>query len=121
MKTVMIVDDAKSMRGLVSMTLNNSGYHVIEAAHGKEALEKLEQERVHLVISDVNMPVMNGIDFLSQMKNHPRLKYIPVVMLTTHGEESFKKQGQQYGAKAWIVKPFKPDTITKIVEKIIGS
>jgi len=119
-KTVMIVEDVKSMRGLVAMTLNTAGYMVIEAGDGKEAMKKLSENKVHMIISDVNMPNMNGIEFLTGIKKDYRYKYIPVVMLTTQGDEESKRLGQMAGAKAWVVKPFKPETIVKVVQKIIG-
>lgn len=119
-KTVMIVEDVKSMRSLVAMTLNTAGYMVIEAGDGKEAMKKLSENKVHMIISDVNMPNMNGIEFLTSMKKDYRYKFIPVVMLTTQGDVESKRLGQMAGAKAWVVKPFKPETIVKVVKKIIG-
>lgn len=119
-KTVMVVDDAESMRGLVSITLNNAGYSTVEAESGMDALEKLSVQPVNMIISDVNMPGMNGIELVKQLKSNPSHKFIPVVMLTTHKTDDMKRQGQAAGAKAWIVKPFKPETILKVVQKIIG-
>lgn len=119
-KTIMVVEDVTSMRGLLSITLKTEGYNVIEACNGEDALNKLGEQKVHMVISDVNMPSMNGLEFLKAMKSNPRYKIIPVVMLTTHGDQASKKKGQMAGAKAWIVKPFKPESIVKVVKKIIG-
>lgn len=119
-KTILVVEDADSMRGLVSITLSSAGYNVVEAKDGKDALDKISRSRVHLVISDVNMPNMDGIAFLKTLKQDPNYKFIPVVMLTTIKEEAKKREGQMAGAKAWIVKPFKPETILKVAQKIIG-
>lgn len=119
-KTIMIVDDAKSMRGLISMTLQNAGYDVVEAGDGQEALDKIGGHKVNMVISDLNMPNMNGIELIKNLKQDPKYKFLPIVMLTTESEDSKKKEGQAAGAKAWIVKPFKPDTVLKVVSKIIG-
>ncbi len=116
----MVVDDAKSMRGLIAMTLQSAGYNVIEACDGQDALQKIEGEKVNMVISDLNMPNMNGIEMIKQLKQNPKYKFLPIVMLTTESEDAKKKEGQAAGAKAWMVKPFKPDTVLKVVGKIIG-
>jgi len=119
-KTILVVEDVTSMRGLVSITLNTAGYNVIEACNGEDALKKMKEQKVHMIISDVNMPSMNGLEFLKALKSNPEYKIIPVVMLTTHGDEATKKKGQMAGAKAWIVKPFKPESILNVVKKIMG-
>lgn len=120
-KTILIVDDALSMRGLVSMTLKNSGYNVIEASDGKDALNKLASAgKVDLIVSDLNMPNMDGIALIKALKNDPKYKFIPVVMLTTEGQDAKKEEGRLAGAKAWIVKPFKPDVLLSTIKKIIG-
>jgi len=120
-KSILIVDDAISMRGLLSMTLSNIGYNVVEANDGKDALIKLSSSgKVDLIISDLNMPNMDGIQLIKALKLEPKYKFIPVVMLTTEGQESKKEEGRAAGAKAWIVKPFKPDVLHGVVKKIIG-
>ena len=119
-KTIMIVEDVASMRGLVAIILSTAGYHVIEAYSGEDALQKLADQKVHMIISDVNMPSMDGLEFLRAIKTNPQYKIIPVVMLTTQGDKATKKKGQMAGANAWIVKPFKPESILKVVKKIIG-
>ena len=119
-KTVMVVDDAKSMRGLVSMTLQSAGYDVVEACDGKDALDKIGEHKINMVISDLNMPNMNGIELIKSLKQDPKYKFLPIVMLTTESEDAKKKEGQEAGAKAWILKPFKPETVLKVVSKIIG-
>jgi two-component system chemotaxis response regulator CheY len=119
-KTILIVDDAVSIRGLASMTLENSGYRVIEAHDGKDALEKLSREKVNMIITDLNMPNMDGIEFINHLKANSQYKFIPVVVLTKETEPGKKQQAQAAGAKAWIPKPFKPKTILGVVKKIIG-
>lgn len=121
-KTVMIVDDALSIRGLVRMTLENAGYDVVEAGHGKDALEKLAActDSVDLIILDLYMPEMDGLELVQTLKADPRRKFIPVVILTKEADPDAKKKGQRSGVIAWIVKPFKPNTILNVVKKIIG-
>lgn len=119
-KTIMIVDDAVSIRGLASMTLENAGYRVIEAQDGKDALAKMEGGKVNMVITDINMPNMNGIELIQLLKADSRFRFIPVVILTKETEPELKREGQASGAKAWITKPFKPKTILGVVRKIIG-
>lgn len=120
MKSILIVDDAVSMRGLVAMTLKNAGYEVIEASDGQDALRKLETKKVNLIITDLNMPNMDGITFIKAVKANPILKLIPIIMLTTESQAEKKLEGQKAGAKAWIVKPFKPETLLEVIKKVIG-
>ena len=119
-KTILIVDDSASVRQVVSMTLRGAGYEIIEAHDGKDALSKLTGQRVHLVVSDVNMPVMNGIELLREIKAHPAYKFTPVIMLTTESSDSMKEEGRAAGAKAWMVKPFKPEQILAAVAKLVA-
>jgi two-component system chemotaxis response regulator CheY len=118
-KTILVVDDSASMRQVVGMALKGSDYEVIEACDGKDALTKLGGQKIHLVISDVNMPNMDGITFVREMKKLPAYKFVPVVMLTTEGSEEKKKAGQEAGAKAWVVKPFQPAQILAVVAKLL--
>jgi two-component system chemotaxis response regulator CheY len=120
-KTIMIVDDSASMRGLISMTLKNNGYEVIEASDGKEAVKRLSSAgKVDLIITDLNMPNMDGIQFIKTVKGDSKYRFIPVVMLTTESQDTKKEEGRLAGAKAWIVKPFKPEVLVGVVKKIIG-
>jgi len=119
-KTVLIVDDSSSLRSLVKMSLTRAGYSVIEGCDGKDGLAQLEKApKVHLIVSDVNMPNMDGITFVTQVKQHPRHKFTPVIMLTTEGQDGKKEQGRAAGAKAWIVKPFNPPQLLDAVSKLI--
>lgn len=118
-KTILIVDDSSSMRQVVGMALQSSGYTVVEAADGNDALIKLDGRKIHLVISDVNMPGMDGISFVREMKKLPAYKFVPVVMLTTEGADDKKKAGREAGAKAWVVKPFQPQQMLAAVAKLL--
>ena len=118
-KTIMIVDDSASLRQVVSIALKGAGYDVIEGADGKDALGKLTGQKVHLIISDVNMPNMDGITFVTEVKKLPAYKFTPIIMLTTEAGEEKKSAGQAAGAKAWVVKPFKPEQMLTAVSKLI--
>ena len=115
-KTILIVDDSASMRRVVGIALKGAGYEVIEGCDGRDALSKLTGQKVHLIISDVNMPIMDGISFLKAVKTLPAYKFTPVIMLTTESEESKKREGQAAGARAWVVKPFQPEQLVNAVQ-----
>ncbi len=118
-KTVMIVDDSASLRQVVSIALKGAGYDVIEACDGKDALSKLDGRKLHLIISDVNMPNMDGIAFVKAAKQLPAYKFTPIIMLTTEAGEDKKHAGQAAGAKAWVVKPFQPAQMLSAVSKLV--
>lgn len=105
-KLIMVIDDSASLRNLVSAALQTAGYEVIEAADGANALAKLDARRVHLMVCDVNMPVMDGITFVKHVKQLPKHRFVPILMLTTEAGEDSRLEGQMAGAKAWLVKPF---------------
>jgi two-component system chemotaxis response regulator CheY len=118
-KTILIVDDSSSLRQVVNLALTRAGYEVIEAVDGLDGLAKLDGRKVNLIVSDVNMPRMDGIAFVTQVKQNPRYKFTPVIMLTTEGQDAKKEQGRAVGAKAWIVKPFSPPVLLDAVSKLI--
>jgi two-component system chemotaxis response regulator CheY len=118
-KTILIVDDSASLRQVVAIALTRAGYDVLEAGDGVEALGKLDGRKVNLVVSDVNMPRMDGITFVAQMKANPRYKFTPVIMLTTENGDAKMTQGKLAGAKAWIVKPFSPPVLLDAVSKLV--
>ncbi|OAI11253.1 two-component system response regulator [Methylomonas koyamae] len=118
-KTILVVDDSASVCQVVSIALKGAGYEVIEGVDGKDALSKLTGQKVHLVISDVNMPNMDGITFVKELKQLPAYKFTPVIMLTTESQEGKKQEGQAAGAKAWVVKPFQPAQMLAAVAKLI--
>ncbi|HNV55230.1 MAG TPA: response regulator [Pseudomonadales bacterium] len=118
-KNIMIVDDSASLRQVVGIALKGAGYEVVEACDGKDALTKLDGRKIHLIISDVNMPNMDGITFVKEAKKLPSYRFTPVIMLTTESQEGKKAEGQAAGAKAWVVKPFQPAQMLQAVSKLI--
>jgi len=118
-KRILIVDDSASVRTVAGIALRGAGYEVIEAGNGQEGLQRLDGSKIHLIISDVNMPVLDGIGFLKEVKAHPDYKFTPVIMLTTEAGEDKKAQGKAAGAKAWIIKPFQPQIMLDAVSKLV--
>lgn len=118
-KTIMVVDDSASLRQVVGIALKQEGYEIIEGRDGADALSKLNGQKVHLIISDVNMPNMDGISFVHAVKQMPAYKFTPIIMLTTESQEAKKQEGQRAGAKAWVVKPFKPEQMLGAVQKLV--
>lgn len=118
-KTIMIVDGSASLRQMVNLTLRSAGYEVIEAFDGLDALEKVGNQKIHLIISDVNMPNMDGLSFVTELKKQTAYKFTPVIMLTTEAGEESKQRGQMAGARAWVVKPFQPQQMLAAVSKLI--
>jgi len=117
-KTIMIVDDSASIRTVVGIALRGEGYTVIEAINGQDAINKLTGQKVNLIISDVNMPIMDGITFVKNIKTMAAYRFTPIIMLTTESDESKKREGQAAGAKAWVVKPFKPEQMLGAVQRL---
>ena len=118
-KTVLIVDDSTSFRQVVSIALKGAGYDVIEGCDGKDALTKLDGRKINLIVSDVNMPNMDGITFVKAAKLLPADKFTPVIMLTTEAGEAKKAEGKAAGVRAWVVKPFQPPVLLDAVSKLI--
>jgi two-component system, chemotaxis family, chemotaxis protein CheY len=118
-KLILVIDDSASLREIVGIALRGAGYDVIEAVDGKDALAKLDGRRIHLMICDVNMPVMDGISFVLKVKLLPKYKFVPIIMLTTESRENRKLEGQIAGARAWVVKPFRPEQMLQAVSKLI--
>ncbi|MGY6634403.1 MAG: response regulator [Alkalilacustris sp.] len=119
-KTVLTVDDSKAIRDMVAFTLQPLGYRVIGAADGAEGLSKFRSEAVNLVITDLNMPVMNGIDMIRKLRAEPRGAGVPIVMLTTETKPEMKAQGKAAGATGWINKPFDADMLLAVAKKLAG-
>jgi two-component system chemotaxis response regulator CheY len=118
-KTILVVDDSASLRQVVCIALKSAGYEVIEACDGHDALGKMKGAKVHLIISDVNMPNMDGISFVKEVKKLAEHKFTPIIMLTTESQEGKKQEGQAAGAKAWVVKPFQPTQMLAAVSKLV--
>jgi len=120
MATILAVDDSTSMRQMVAFTLKGAGFEVVEAADGKEALGAAQRTRFDLVLSDVNMPVMDGITLVKELRALPNYKFTPILMLTTESAGTKKSEGKQAGATGWIVKPFNPDQLLSTIKKVLG-
>jgi len=118
-KTILVVDDSSSVRSVVGSALRDEGFNVIEACDGVDALNKLSGQKIHLIVSDVNMPNMNGIALVREVKKLDRYKFTPIVMLTTESSQSEKDAGKAAGAKAWMVKPFKPAQLLAAIAKLV--
>jgi two-component system chemotaxis response regulator CheY len=118
-KNILVVDDSASIRHVVGITLKGAGYNVLEGVDGKDALTKLDGQKIHLIISDVNMPNMDGIAFLKAVRTNPRYKFTPVIMLTTESGQAKMSEGKAAGAKAWVVKPFQPKQMLDAVSKLV--
>ncbi|MGF1648038.1 MAG: response regulator [Kineosporiaceae bacterium] len=118
-KTILIVDDSASVRQVVGLTLRGAGYDVVEGVDGRDGLTKLDGRKVHLIVSDVNMPNMDGLTFVREVRKLPAYRFTPIMMLTTESDESKKREGQAAGAKAWVVKPFQPPQMLAAVSKLV--
>jgi two-component system, chemotaxis family, chemotaxis protein CheY len=116
---IMTVDDSRSIRQMVAFTLSQAGYQVLEAADGKDALAKLAGTSVDMVITDLNMPNVNGIELITQVRKEPKYKFIPILMLTTESQDAIKQQGKAAGATGWIVKPFNATQLVDVVKKVL--
>ncbi|MDY3559285.1 response regulator [Gemmata sp. JC673] len=118
-KTALIVDDSLTFRQMVALALTDAQFAVLEAANGQEALDKLAGARVDIIISDVNMPVMDGLTFVKQARMRPQTKTTPILMLTTESQVEMKQQGKAAGATGWIVKPFKAAQLVQVVRDLL--
>jgi two-component system, chemotaxis family, chemotaxis protein CheY len=121
-KLIMVVDDTEAIRMSVGFTLQEEGYEILEAKNGQDALDKLKGNKIDLILCDVNMPVMDGIAFLRAVKtdaDYSAYRFTPIIMLTTEAGDDMKKEGQTLGAKAWVVKPFKPEQLIKAVKMLM--
>jgi two-component system chemotaxis response regulator CheY len=117
--TALVVDDSKSMRQMVSFTLRESGFDIIEGSNGQEALNNVANKQVSVIITDLNMPVMDGMTLLRELRARPEFKFTPILMLTTESHESKKQEGRAAGATGWITKPFNPEQLMQVVNKVV--
>jgi two-component system, chemotaxis family, chemotaxis protein CheY len=118
-KKFLVVDDSASMRQLVSFTIKDAGYDVLIAENGKDAIGKLSKTKVDMIITDLNMPEMDGIEFIKKLRTMPDYQFAPIVMLTTESQEAKRQEGKQAGASGWIVKPFSPEQLLDVVKKFV--
>ena len=120
-KTILTIDDSASVRQMVSLTLTAAGHTVLEAGNGAQGYDKAIGEPVHLVLTDLNMPVMNGIEFIRKFRTHPASKGVPIIVLTTESDDDLKQEARDAGATGWIVKPFKQEQLLAVTKKVIGA
>jgi len=118
-RTILIVDDSASMRQVVAFTLRQAGFAVLEGANGQEALHQLGSQRVDLIVTDLNMPVMDGITLIRNVRGKPNTRAIPVLMLTTESQDAKKQEGKAAGATGWIVKPFHPEKLLQTIARVL--
>jgi two-component system chemotaxis response regulator CheY len=119
-KTVLAVDDSASIRQMVAFTLKSAGYQVLEAVDGEDGLSKAKGNGVNLVLTDQNMPKMDGLTLVRNLRGMPQYKTVPILMLTTESGDTMKAQGKAAGATGWLVKPFDPAKLVEVVKKVIG-
>jgi two-component system chemotaxis response regulator CheY len=119
-KTVLTVDDSPSIRQMVSFTLKSAGYEVLEASDGQDGLDKARGKAVDLILTDQNMPRMDGITLIKALRGMATYKSTPILMLTTESGDAMKQQGKAAGATGWLVKPFDPQKLLEVVKKVIG-
>jgi two-component system chemotaxis response regulator CheY len=119
-KTVLAIDDSASIRQMVAFTLKSSGYEVVEAVDGQDGLDKAKARTVNLVLTDQNMPRMDGLTLIKSLRALPQYKSVPILMLTTESSDAMKTQGRAAGATGWLVKPFDPQKLIEVVKKVIG-
>ena len=120
-KTILAVDDSASMRQMIRLTLRNAGYHVIEAGDGQEGLSQARRGPVHMILTDLNMPVMDGMTFIRELRKSPANNGIPIVFVTTESDAEKKSQAKAAGATAWITKPFQPEQLVAVARKVLGE
>ncbi len=115
----MTVDDSASMRDMIRFTLQNAGYEVVEAADGREALRKIAAAAPGLLITDLNMPHLDGLQLIREVRQMPAFRYLPIVMLTTESQDAKKQEGRAAGASGWIVKPFRGEQLVAVTKKFL--
>jgi two-component system chemotaxis response regulator CheY len=120
-KCILIVDDSETVRQVLQMTLANAGFDVVEAEDGIDALSKLSDAQVDMLITDLNMPNMDGLELIKKVREEGSHRFTPIVMLTTESSEVKKLAGREAGASGWIVKPFKPEQLLKVVKMVLGG
>lgn len=120
MKKILAVDDSNSLRQMVAFTLKQAGYEVTEASSGEQALQSAKTTSVNLVLTDVNMPGMNGLELVRHLRALPAYKFTPILVLTTESSAEKKQEGRQAGATGWIVKPFSPEQLLATVKRVLG-
>jgi two-component system, chemotaxis family, chemotaxis protein CheY len=119
MQSILAVDDSASMRKMVSFTLTGAGFHVVEAVDGQDAYEKAQTHAIDLVLTDQNMPRLDGLGLTRKLREHPKFKHTPILILTTESSDLMKQEGRSAGATGWLVKPFDPGRLIEVIQKVI--
>ena len=119
-KSILAIDDSASIRQMVGFTLKSSGYEVVEAVDGMDGLDKAKGKTFNLILTDQNMPRMDGLTLIKNLRSLPQYKTVPILMLTTESSDAMKQQGRAVGATGWLVKPFDPQKLVEVVKKVIG-
>jgi two-component system chemotaxis response regulator CheY len=120
-KTILAVDDSGSLRQMVAFSLKAAGYDVVQAVDGQDGLNKAKEKTVDLVLTDQNMPIMDGLTLITNLRNLGSYQSVPILMLTTESSDEMKAKGKAAGANGWLVKPFDPKRLIEVVQKVIGS
>lgn len=120
-RCILVVDDSETVRQVLQLSLSTAGFDVIEAEDGVDALEKLADARIDMLITDLNMPNMDGLELIKRVRKEGSHRFTPIVMLTTESSEQKKQAGRAAGASGWIVKPFKPEQLLKVVKMVLGE
>jgi two-component system chemotaxis response regulator CheY len=120
-KTILTIDDSASVRQMIVLTLSGAGHNVIEAGNGADGYSKAVGQPVDAILTDLNMPVMNGIEFIKKYRQHPMSKGVPIIFLTTESDDALKAEAKAAGATGWIVKPFKQDQLVAVIKKVTGA
>ena len=119
MRTILVVDDSTTIRQVITFCLKEVGYQVIEAVDGKDAMEKLSKNQVNLLLTDLYMPKMNGLELSKEVRASANHKFIPIIILTTEAQPSLKEEGRSIGVTGWFVKPFEPEQLIKVVKRVL--
>jgi len=118
LKRIMTVDDSSTVRSVLNMALSGAGYQVIEAHDGQDAVEKLAQTDIDLLVTDLNMPNMGGVELIKLVRQQPGKRFMPIIMLTSDGQKEMKAAGKQAGASGWVTKPFKPQQLLCVIQMV---
>lgn len=119
MQSILVADDSVSMRKMVTCTLQEAGFAVVQAQDGQDAYEKAQQHRIDLILTDQNMPRQDGLGLTRKLRQHPRFQFIPILILTTESSDPMKQAGRSAGATGWLVKPFDPAVLIEVVRKVM--
>ncbi len=118
LKKIMTVDDSSTVRKVLNEVLSGAGYQVVEASDGEEAVNKLEQTNIDLLVTDLNMPNMNGVELIKRVRQQPGKRFMPIIMLTSESQKEMKTAGKKAGASGWVTKPFRPEQLLSVIQMV---